>query len=239
MLVTTKALVISALKYGDADLIVRAYTFSDGLKTYMLKGVLKSKKGRFKASLFQPLTQLEIVANHRNKGSMEYLREAKLSHSYINLHTHVVKLAMTMFLSEILKNSIQEEEANEALFNYLESSLNFLDEANQVGNFHLLFLLKLTGHLGFYPEASQQELPYFNLLEGKFENEKSNNYSLENDNLQVLRQLLGTNFDKITDIKLNQQSRKNFLNVLLLYYELHIEGFKKPRSLSVLNEIFS
>lgn len=238
MLVTTKALVISALKYGEADLIVRAYTFSDGLKTYMLKGILKSKKGKLKTSLFQPLTQLEVVANHRNKGSMEYIREAKISRSYISLHTNVIKSAMTMFLSEVLKNSIQEEEANPNLFYFLENSFNFLDEAEQIGNFHLLFLLKLSGYLGFYPEASRQELPYFNLLEGRFEHEKNKNYTIEETNIEILRQLLGTNFDKISDIKLTQNSRKNFLNMLLLYYELHIEGFKKPRSLTVLNEIF-
>ena len=39
-------------------------------------------------------------------------------------------------------------------------------------------------------------------------------------------------------VKLNQTSRNEFLKMLLLYYELHIEGFRKPKSLSVLNEIF-
>lgn len=239
MLITTRALVISALKYGEADLIVRAFTLSDGLKTYMLKGVLKSKKGKLKSSLFQPLTQLEVVANHRNKGSMEYLREAKLSRSYVSLHTHVVKSAMTIFLSEVLRNSIREEEANPSLYHFLETSFIYLDEADQIGNFHLLFLLELSGYLGFYPEASRQELPYFNLLEGRFEPEKTSNYGIEDENLQTLRQFLGTNFDKISEIKLNQKSRQNFLNLMLLYYELHIEGFKKPRSLAVFHEIFS
>lgn len=239
MLVTTKAIVISALKYAEADLIVKAYTFSDGLKTYMLKGVLKSRKGKFKASLFQPLTQLEIVAKHRGKGTMEYLTDARLAHHYISLHTDVVKSSLIMFLAEVLRNSIQEEEANKALFNFLDNSFMMLDQTEQVGNFHLLFLLKLSGYLGFSPDASQKDLACFNLLEGSFQKFKTNDYCIEGENVEVLSRFLGINFDELSRIKLNQSSRRNFLNMLLLYYELHIEGFKKPRSLSVFNEIFN
>jgi DNA repair protein RecO (recombination protein O) len=239
MLVTTPAIVISALKYGEADLIVKAYTYSDGLKTYMLKGVLKSKKGKFKASQFQLLTQLEIVANHRNQGKMEYLKDAKVLHTYTSLHTNMVKGAMLMFLAEVLKNTIREEEANPQLFEYLENSLMWLDLHDKIANFHLLFLLNLSRYLGFYPDAASKELPYFNLLDGVFDSNSLNNYCIEGRNVEILRQFLGTNFDALNEVKLNQQSRSNFLNMLLLYYELHVEGFKKPKSLAVLNEIFS
>ncbi len=57
MLSTTKAIVLSAIKYGDSDLIVKCYT-QLGLKSYMLKGILKSKKGKLKVAYFQPLTHL-------------------------------------------------------------------------------------------------------------------------------------------------------------------------------------
>lgn len=239
MLVTTKAIVISALKYGEADLIVKAYTYSDGLKTYMLKGVLKSRKGKFKASLFQPLSQLEIVAKHRGKGTMEYLQDARMAHHYQSLHTDMVKSAVIMFLSEVLRNSIQEEETNQELFNFLEESFINLDQTGQVANFHLLFLLKLSRFLGFFPDASQKDLPYFNLLEGNFQQINTNEYCIEGENVEVLKGLLGMHFDELSRIKLSQSNRKNFLNMLLLYYELHVEGFKKPRSLLVFNEIFS
>ncbi len=239
MLVSTKALVISALKYGEADLIVKAYTLSDGLKTYMLKGVLKSKKGKFRTSMFQVLTPLEIVANHRNKGTMEYLKDARVLYNYRELHTQVVKSALLMFLAEVLHHAIKEEEANPSLFNFLEEHFKKLDNAEKIGNFHLWFLLQLTAYLGFYPEESQKELPFFNLLEGSFEFQETGNYSIGGENIVILRDFLGINFDLIGNIKLNQSSRQNFLNMLMLYYELHIEGFKKPRSLSVFNEIFS
>src|SRR6056297_3305585 len=112
MLITTKGIVFSALKYGEADLIVKCFTQKSGLKTYLLRGVLKSKKGKIKASLFQPLTQLEIVASHKDKGALEYMKEAKLGIVYQSLHTNVVKSTVVMFLSEVLRNAVKEEEAN-------------------------------------------------------------------------------------------------------------------------------
>lgn len=239
MLVKTKAIVISALKYGEADLIVKAYTLSDGLRTYMLKGVLKSRKGKFKASMFQPLTRLEIVANHRDTGKLEYLKDARLARAYQTLHTHPVKSAMVMFLAEMLKNSIREEENNEALFSYLDYSFEFLDNATKFANFHLLFLLNLTRYLGFQPEVPDKEKPVFNLLEGVFQDNFTNDYCIKGQNIELLRQLLGITFDALEHRKLNQTTRNEFLNMLLLYYELHIEGFRKPRSLHVLNEIFT
>lgn len=238
MLVHTKAIVVSALKYAEADLIVRCFTQESGLKTYLLRGVLKSRKGKLKASLFQPLTQLELVASHKGKGSLEYLKEAKIHRVYDTLHTNVVKSSMVLFISEMLKNSIREEEQNEDLYEYLENSLDWLDTHTAISNFHLLFLLRLTKYLGFYPEDSDVDKQYFNMLDGVFQDLKTNVYCIDGIAQSVLKLLLGTGFDALDQLKLNQSNRTIFLNMLLEYYQLHTDGFTKPKSLSVLQEIF-
>ena len=55
MQVSTKAIVLTAIKYGDSSLIVRCYTEQSGSKSYLLRGVLKSKKGKLRPAYFQPL----------------------------------------------------------------------------------------------------------------------------------------------------------------------------------------
>lgn len=239
MLISTKAIVFSALKYGEADLIVKCFTQKSGLKTYLLRGVLKSKKGKIKASLFQPLTQLELVASHKDKGTLEYMKEAKLQKVYQSLHTNVIKSTVVMFLSEVLRNAIKEEEANPALYNFLEVSLDWFDTHDKTVNFHLLLLLKLTRYLGFYPEDSQKDLPVFNLVDGTFQETETNPDCINDENVVLLQRLLGTDFDELTAIKLNQASRSGFLLMLLKYYEIHLQGFHKPKSLAILNEIYS
>lgn len=37
--VTTKAIILSSLKYGDTSLIVKCYTQEEGVKTYLIRGV--------------------------------------------------------------------------------------------------------------------------------------------------------------------------------------------------------
>ncbi len=239
MQLTTKAIVLSALKYGDTSLIVKAFTASDGIKSYLLKGVLSSKKGKLKAAYFQPLTQLEIVANHRNKGTLETLREAKVSYHYQTLYADMAKNAMTLFLAELLGNSIREEERNEGLFQFLEASLQWLDMHKEVANFHLYFMLSLTRYLGFYPDVYQMDRPYFDLLEGEFTARESLNPTLKGDNIYYLKSFLGINFDAIHTIKMKKNNRQDLLKSLILYFELHLQGFRKPRSLAVLNEVFN
>ncbi|WP_298487977.1 DNA repair protein RecO [uncultured Maribacter sp.] len=239
MQVTTKAIILSSLKYGDTSLIVKAFTASDGLKSYLLKGVLASKKGKLKTAYFQPLMQLEIVANHRNKGTLESIREAKVNYHYQTLHSQIAKNAMTLFLAEMLSHSIHEEECNEELFSYIEVMLQWLDSNDEIANFHLYFLLQLTRYLGIYPDTSNKQALYFDLLEGEFVNSPSLNPMIENKNLDNFKTLLGIKFDVIHTIKLHKESRQNLLKSLVLYYELHLQGFRKPKSLAILNEVFN
>lgn len=238
MQVTTKAIVLSSLKYGDTSLIVKAYTASDGLKSYLLKGVLASKRGKIKAAYFLPLMQLEIVANHKNKGTLESIREVKIASPYTSLHTDIVKNSMVLFLAEMLSNSIQEQEQDESLYNYLEYALYWLDEQRSISNFHLLFLLNLTKYLGFYPDTSYQNAPYFDLLEGSFYKTPTLNPLLEGEQLNYFKRFLGINFDALQTIQINKAQRQELLKMVILYFELHLHGFRKPKSLAVLNAVF-
>lgn len=239
MQITTKAIVLTSLKYGDKSLIVKVFTASDGLKSYLLRGVLASKKGKLKPAYFQSLTQLEIVAYHKNKGTLESIREAKVNYHYKTLHSAIAKNAMTLFLAEMLGNSIHEEEPNQGLFEFLEASLQWLDTHGDISNFHIYFLIRLTKYLGFYPDTNEMKASCFDLMEGEFTETPSLNPILTGENLNYFKTFLGINFDSIHNVKMNKSNRQELLQSLVLYYELHLQGFRKPKSLAVLNEVFS
>ncbi|GGD51669.1 DNA repair protein RecO [Muriicola marianensis] len=239
MRVTTRAIVLSSIKYGDTSLIVKMFTETDGLRTYLLKGVLNSKKGKLKIAYFQPLTQLEIVAVHRNKGSMERLQEVRVTYPYETLHTDVIKNSLAFFLAEMMSNSIQEEEQNQALFHFLEAAFQWVDHNRQIANFHLYFLLELTKYLGFYPDVSPPRSAYFDLQDGQYCARPSLNPMISDMELSWFEALLGTNFDAMHTIKIGKKERQTLLQKIVLYFELHLHGFRKPRSLEVLNEVFN
>lgn len=239
MLVSTKAIVLSKLKYKDHDLIVKCYTEKFGVKTYLLKHILKTKKGKFKPAYFQLLTILELQAEHKDNRSLQYLKDIKLQYNYKTLHTNVVKSAIVMFLSEILSNILKEEEENLALYNFIETSLIWFDENETNTIFHLLFLIKLTKYLGFYPDTNIRETNFFNLEEGRFQHNETNLYCISGNNLVFLKQLLGIKFDVYNNLDINSNQKRELLDMILLYFKLHLDGFKTPKSLTVLNQVFN
>ena len=232
------SIVLSKLKYRDYDLIVKCYTEERGIVSYMLRGVLKSKKGLSKTVYYQALSQLQIEENYKPNQSLHFISEVKFNYIYKSLHTNIYKSAIVLFLSEILSNVLKEEEKNKDLFHFIEAALQYLDNEDQFSNFHLLFLLKLTRYLGFQPENLSNDYPYFNLESGIFEASNHGIYSVSGENLTLLKCLLGTNFDALNTVKVNAKQRQEFLNMLLYYFELHLGSFKKPKSLQVLNEVF-
>ena len=100
-------------------------------------------------------------------------------------------------------------------------------------------MLSLTRFLGFYPDVYQIDKPYFDLLEGEFAEKESLNPNLKGENIYFFKSFLGTNFDAIHTIKMNKTNRQELLKSLVLYFELHLQGFRKPKSLAVLNEVFN
>lgn len=237
MLVTTKAIVLSALKYQEKSLIVKCFTQSEGLKSYFVPSAFSSRKSSQRIAYFQPLTILEIEATHKNKGTLEHFKEIRLAIPYNSVTTNIVKSTILIFLSEVLHHSIREEEKNEALFDFLESALIWLDNHDEIANFHLILLLEVTKFLGFYPDDSEMTFPFFDMVEGNFTPLHGLNSIPENEST-LFKKLIQLKFD--SDQKLFTASeRQILLKTLLDYYAIHLDGFKKPKSLEVLKEVFS
>lgn len=237
MLVKTKAVVLSALKYQEKSLIVKCFTESDGLKSYFVPSAFSSKKSNQKAAYFQPLSLLEIEANHKNKGTLEHFKEIRLAFPYHSIHMDVVKSTIVIFLSEVLHHSIREEEQNKELFTFLETALLWLDNHEETANFHLILMLEITKFLGFYPDISESHLPFFELNEGVFSQFHAISCLSEHETA-LFKKLIGLKFDSEQKIFAGTE-RQMLLKILLNYYTVHLDGFKKPKSLEVLKEVFS
>ncbi len=239
MIESTKAVVLSALKFKDTSLIVKCYT-EKGLKSYLVKGVLSknTKNKKFKAAYFQPFTLLNIVANHNNKGQLNYINDIQIEHPIHNIYADIYKNTIALFLAEILLNVLKEEIENKVLFEFIAHAIIWLDTEDNTSSFHIVFLIKLTKYLGFYPNLPKETDSFFNLQEGKFTFHKPINYFIANEEFNIFKTLIGTNFDGISKVKMNAKSRQVIINILIQYFTLHLPEFRKPKSLDVLQAIF-
>lgn len=236
MIVTTKAIVISALKYQEKSLIVRCFTELYGLKSYFVRDAFSHKKSNHKIGYFQPLTLLQIEASHKNKGTLEHFKEVRLCHAYTSIPHNVTKSTIALFLSEVLQNSIHEEEKNQPLFDYLEAAFLWFDQHNDVADFHLILLLSITKFLGFYPSNDFNNGAYFEMIEGTFTPYHALT-CLSLDETAALKKLMAMNLGDAS--KFSGSQRSAMLNILLDYYAFHLDGFRRPKSLDVFKEVFS
>ncbi|RVT78244.1 DNA repair protein RecO [Flavobacterium sufflavum] len=237
MQIKTKAIVISALKYQEKSLIVKCFTLSHGLKSYFVRDAFSSRKTSQKMAYFQPMTILEIEANHKNKGTLEHFKEIKIAAPFQSIHSDIYKSTIVMFISEILHHSIHEEEKNESLFVFLEAALHWLDEHDDMANFHMILMLEMTKYFGFYPDVSDIDMPFFEMNEGIFTPFHAIG-SLSEHESNLFKKLIDLKFDSNQKV-FHVIERQLVLKILIDYYSYHLDGFKKPKSLEVLKEVFS
>lgn len=237
MQVKTKAIVLSSLKFQEKSLIVKCFTQSHGLKSYFVRDAFSSRKSNQKIAYFQPMTVLDIEAVHKNKGALENFKEIKIASPFHSIHSDIYKSTIVMFISEILHHSIHEEEKNEHLFAFLETALEWLDNHDEVANFHLILMLETTKYLGFYPDISDMDMPFFEMTEGVFTPFHAIS-SLTEHETNLFKKLVDLKFDNDQKV-FHVLERQIILKILIDYYSFHLDGFKKPKSLDVLKEVFS
>ncbi len=237
MLVKTKAIVISSLKFQEKSLIVKCFTLSDGLKSYFIRDAFSSRKSNQNIAYFQPLTILEINAIHKNKGTLEQIKELKIAIPFHAIHSDIYKSAIAIFISEMFHHSIHEEEKNEPLFTFIETALCWFDSHDKTANFHLILLLEATKYLGFYPDISNSEYPFFEMKEGIFSPFHAFSSLTEHETI-LFKKLLSLKFENDQNT-FHVIERQILLKILIDYYSFHLDGFKKPKSLDVLIEVFS
>ena len=110
---------------------------------------------------------------------------------------------------------------------------------DDVANFHIFFLLSLTKHLGFFPDLDNQNHPYFDMENGCFTSSKSSRIIDDSTTISVFKAFLGTNFDKVSEVLVSNKGRKQLLELLIEYYQIHLHGFSRPKSLDILHEVYS
>lgn len=241
MIAKTLGIVIQQIKYSDTARMVDIYTAEYGKVSYMVRGVSTSKKSRMRAVFFQPLTLVELVTDHQSKREVQYLRDVRLTTPLHHIYTHPVKNALTTFVAEVLKKSLKYTERDERLFEFLTTSVLTLEKLEEdMGNFHLIFLARLSYHLGFAPSFEDSDTaPYFDLENGVFESLRpSHSHYLVGASKMDFLATMQCDYTDMKSVALNRQQRAELLDAYCTFYQLHLPNFGTLRSLDVLPLLF-
>jgi DNA repair protein RecO (recombination protein O) len=221
VLAKTTGVVFRFIKYGDTSIIVNIFTSQYGLQSYIVNGA-RSKSGKGKIALYQPLTLLDLVVYHKETVQIMRIKEAKCIYPYQHISTDVRKTTIALFIEELINKSIREEAHASELCDFLIQSLVTLDKVDKPENFHLIFMVQLARHLGFQPQSANE------VLGGRVMD------YVDEDSLNLI-----LNSGYLTEISITNSQRRNVLDALLRFYAMHVENFGTMKSLSVLREILS
>lgn len=220
----TKGIVFRFIRYGETSIIVSIFTQLFGLQSYIVNGVRK-KSVKSNIALFQPLTLLDLVVYHKESGSVSRIKEIKCSYPYTSISSDMKREAIALFLVEILNKAVKEQSHPDELYQFLEATLVHLDSLKTgIENFHLFFLINLSRHLGFGPQMSGE------ILGGRL-------IPIEDE--QILQQLI-VNKPQLRPQELTPTNaqRRELLEILVRFYQVHVDHFGEVKSLAVLRDVF-
>ena len=240
MLTKTQAIVLHSIKYGETRLIVDMFTRNFGRQSFIVS-IPKTPKGKIKKQFFQPLTLLEIETDIRQNLQLQKLGDVRLATPFTSIPFEPDKLAISLFVAEFLYYALRSEQRNELLYDYLENSIMWLDgQQNSFANFHLVFLLRLTRFLGFYPNLDDYEDgDYFDLRESEFmRNPPVHKDFLHPEEAKKVQLMMRMDFPTMHLFRMSHEERNRLLEVALKYYRLHLPDFPEMKSIEVLQALY-
>lgn len=241
MLRKTRGIVLHVTDYAETSLVVKIYTEDFGLQSYLINGVRK-QKSKFKNNLFQPLNLVDLVAYHKEGQGLKRISEISVSPQFTSIPYDIVKSSVAIFLNEVIYRSIREEEKNKSLFDFLHNAIQILDlRTVDCSSFHLCFMIQFTRYLGFFPNGNYYEdQSIFNLQEGIFQlNTPPHPHFLNNHLSKYLYQLMQCSFENYHLAEINHSQKKELLNALVTYFELHHTHGTSLKSHHILHEVMN
>lgn len=240
MEVKTKAIVLRTVKYGESRIIVDLLTREAG-RVSMVCQLTKSGKGKIKKQLLLPMTMLDVAFDYRKNISLQHFQDLRIGQVYRSLLFDPYKLSITLFLAEFLIYATRDETDNRQLYDFIETSLLWLDNADGgFANFHLVFMLRISLFIGFYPNLDDyHEGCWFDLREGCFTPLRpTHNDCLKPDEAARMRTIMRMSLDNMHLFRMSRVERNRCAEIILYYYRLHQTDFPELRSLDVLRELF-
>jgi len=235
MNLTAQGIVIQTIRYSDSKLIIKLLCRNIGFKACMVRS--SKRPGSSTQHLFQPLRILEFETDYQEVSKFLSIKSPRLASPLHNLATDPVKMALTLFMDEVLAKTLADDYANDNLFYFLKNSILLLDDAIDAKNFHLWWLIEITRHYGFYPTKSEGH--YFDLQQARFtQTRPTHPQYLEHQASSTLFQLLDLEWPQAQQMELHSTIRKELLHALVTYLKLHLDNLREIKSLDVLHAVF-
>lgn len=215
------------------------YTEQKGHQTFIVHSVRKAK-ATTPASYLQLLSLVDMVAYHSDQKKIHHIKEIRLDHPYQSIPFDMRKSAVITCLAEITSKCLATAYPQPALFAFLHEGLVRYDQLDLYDrDFLIRFLVDLSQHLGFGLEIPEGNINgrYFDLMEGTMvDQQPMHDYVVDPSRIVILREILSGMPGDSPDVPL--ETRRKLVDLLILYYQLHVDTLREVQSLKILRDLF-
>jgi DNA repair protein RecO (recombination protein O) len=233
MLEKTRGIVFRMYKFSETSLIAKVFTEKHGLLSFLVSGIRTSKNKR--GNILHPGQLLELDYNFRENKNFQRFSEYKVGYIAIKTATDIQRSCVLTFMVELGIQLVKEGEVNSELFDAFYDTIVEIDQHPIKGIFPIQKLMELSMIMGFHPSNNYSgERQIFNLTDGAFQQ----TYYPQKDYMSathssMMKRLLEN------ETQFDGHERAVLMAALLLYFQLHVPGFKPLKSQSVLHEVLS
>ena len=236
MQIKTRCIVLRTVKYSDDRILVDLLTKEEGRLTVGCR-ISTAKSAKVRRQHFQPMTILDAVIERSPRKPVCNIRETHVAMPYSTVNADAAKLSIAFFVAEFLTFATRDQRSDATLYDFVERCMVWLDTSNRgIANFHLMLMMRISMFLGFQPDMrTYRKGTLFDLREGVFTSVKPthNDFLMpdEAEKMQVMMRMTASNLHLFL---LSRNERNRIIDIILMYYRLHIPQFGELKTLDVL-----
>ena len=248
MLISTSAIVLKTIPYGDTSIISRMFTEDQGKVTILAKGAWRPKNNA--GALLEPMNHIHLQYYHKSSREIQILKDGVFSQQFSNLRKELNKIIVGLAIVEMMDKSTMDNNPFPILYRLgwrVIKKLN--DEKQNIWLVFIFFLYQLSLRLGFLPNLKKCSKCNAYLTSSWFDDYTGelvcmdcsiqSKINLEENILSALQKLESLHLDEIHTLSINIQGIANSIQFLDTFISFHLEGLKKVRSMEMVQQILN
>ena len=246
MIISTHAIVLKTIKFGDSSLICRLFTKDQGKIVIMAKGAWRPKNTA--GAILEPMNHIYLNYYHKESREIQILKNVSLNNSLNTVRSHLSKIILGQIIIESIDKTTPENNSMPILYRLIWRTLNKLDEKDI--DFWLVFsfyLYHLASRLGFMPNTESCKNCQIKLKNANIDSTSGelicnncigqNKLIITEKSLQLLKNIKIMHLDEIKNEVLLSNEIISVINFLKIFNSMHLVGMNKVRSFNLIEKI--
>lgn len=232
-----KVVILKILNFSDTQKIIHAFSREKGYLSFISPSFFLKKK----ACAVNLLQVAEVEYFYAEKGNFQKLKSVTPVLNLAEIYFDVYKMNIVLLWSEILNLILKNEQKNPELFDFIFTSVDYLNSAREAAaNFNLFFLYRLVALIGFKIAVdTYSQGCVFNINDGNFVLPGTPQPYISGPNAaRAIYTLCTCRVEDLKQIPLNRESRSVLLDIVLLFFRIHLNVDFNIKSINVIRDIF-